>query len=116
MKHTSITLLALALTAACTFVACASGGEGDSGSATVGGVGGNGGVGGGLTTTSTSTGSGPGVCAPKCTTDQECQSSCPESTGNPYCCDLATTTCYQSTLPMCPANQTGSTTSSSGGY
>ena len=111
MKHTSITLLALALTTACTFVACASGGDSESGAA--GGVGGYG-VGGGLTTTST--GSGPGVCAPKCTTDQECQSSCPEGTGNPYCCDLATTTCYQSTLPMCPANQTGSTTSSSGGY
>ena len=46
---------------------------------------------------------GGGVCTPKCTTDFDCDSTCPAaSSGNANCCDTATGVCYVSAT-ACPA-------------
>ena len=47
---------------------------------------------------------GPGpMCVASCTTDAQCQNSCPVLTNGIHCCDSATNTCFPSQAMMCPA-------------
>ena len=122
MKYASIKVLVLALASGGSIAACASGsdspdfsGGGVGGSATTattgtGSVisgGGNGGNGGSVaTSTSVSSGSsnvdaGPS-CIPQCSTDSDCQNSCPVAQTGNNCCDTATGLCYVSSTPICP--------------
>lgn len=43
------------------------------------------------------------VCTPSCTSDSDCQSTCPSTGGATACCDLSTNTCFNSTEATCPA-------------
>jgi hypothetical protein len=46
----------------------------------------------------------PRRCVPTCTTDADCQSSCPANPtpSLPVCCDRGTGTCFNSSVAMCP--------------
>lgn len=45
------------------------------------------------------------TCATTCTTNAECQSSCPAApTGSINCCDTATSACFQSATSACPGS------------
>jgi hypothetical protein len=56
----------------------------------------------------TGSGSGTGVgdamtCPSRCTTNAQCQSTCPAApSGSQNCCDTATSQCFQSVTPSCP--------------
>lgn len=41
-------------------------------------------------------------CVSSCTADSQCASSCPEKEGATQCCDLATSTCFQTKAAVCP--------------
>jgi hypothetical protein len=122
VKYASLALVALALIPATAVGACASGGAnqavggadgsggaGDGvttgGSEVTTGSGGGGGAGGAQSAGTMSTGSGDtdgGTCVSKCTTDDECQKSCPSGGTNPTCCDMMTGHCFVSTTAICP--------------
>ncbi len=44
----------------------------------------------------------PPVCAPDCTSNAECESTCPPITMGRYCCDELTNTCYATPHHHCP--------------
>ena len=45
------------------------------------------------------------TCATSCTTDAECQSTCPAApAGSANCCDTATSACFQSVMATCPGS------------
>lgn len=46
----------------------------------------------------------PKVCTSSCTSDSQCASSCPTSSG-PACCDLGTNTCFNSKEAVCPKSE-----------
>jgi hypothetical protein len=48
-------------------------------------------------------------CVPTCSTDADCQASCPPNPtpSLPVCCDRGTGTCFNSSVAMCPAPMTG---------
>ena len=50
--------------------------------------------------------SGP-VCVPSCSQDTECQNSCAAPQSGIWCCDMATSLCYNSSDQSCPAPQDG---------
>ena len=54
-------------------------------------------------TTSNDTGTGTGQCVAHCTTDNDCQSSCPGVDGGVSCCDTASSVCFNSATAACPA-------------
>jgi hypothetical protein len=133
MKLASLrSLAALTLSAGAVLVACSSGdsgsgefnfgdgGTGSSGSERDSGGGGNeydsGGGGdydsGSNEDTGTTGGgdSGGGTCG-ACTTDQECQSSCPPVSGGQgtNCCDVGSGVCYATTQSTCPTPSDGGT-------
>jgi hypothetical protein len=61
----------------------------------------------GSTTTDTGKKEGGGACVSHCTSNAECDSSCPASpTGSYNCCDTATGICYVS-AGFCPAGSDG---------
>ena len=43
------------------------------------------------------------VCVQGCTTDNECQSSCPAAPNGIYCCDVKSGICYAPAESTCPA-------------
>jgi hypothetical protein len=47
-------------------------------------------------------------CVPVCSTDADCQTSCPPNPNPtlPVCCDTGTATCFNSSVPMCPPPST----------
>jgi hypothetical protein len=45
----------------------------------------------------------PQVCVSSCTTNAQCQNSCPEAASGISCCDLATNSCFTSQTMQCPA-------------
>ena len=47
----------------------------------------------------------PKTCASTCTSDVQCQQSCPTTSGAMSCCDRSTGTCYLRTGSMCPSFQ-----------
>lgn len=49
------------------------------------------------------------TCVAKCTTDSECQSSCPTPSSGLSCCDVATGTCYTNGSGTCPVPDDGGT-------
>ena len=55
----------------------------------------------GIVTTKDGSGGG-GVCVSSCTTNTECQSSCPAIAGALNCCDAVTMACFQSAATACP--------------
>ncbi|EYF03385.1 hypothetical protein [Chondromyces apiculatus] len=106
----------IALVTATFLVACASGsedlfsdvddtsGEGEGGAGGEGGAAGTGGAG-----TTTTTSSGPvDTCAPSCTQDSDCATTCaavPNTQAN--CCDVDTGTCYVYDASLCPVPDPG---------
>jgi hypothetical protein len=67
---------------------------------------GNGSSGGG---SSSGGSSGGGTCASNCTSDQECQNSCPAApSGSVNCCDVGSGTCMMMNQATCPAAADGS--------
>ena len=60
--------------------------------------------------TGTGSSSGGGTCG-ACTTDQECQSSCPPVSGGSgtNCCDVGSGVCYATTQNTCPTPSDGGT-------
>lgn len=56
-------------------------------------------------TGTTDTGTTTGVCTPSCTSDQECESSCPAApSGGTNCCDTSSGVCFANTSSTCPAS------------
>jgi hypothetical protein len=41
-------------------------------------------------------------CVSKCSSDDDCQNSCPSPSSGAYCCDEATGTCYNNASSTCP--------------
>ena len=71
----------------------------------------------GTGTTGSSTGTGGSACPSSCTTDSECQATCPASPGALNCCDAVTMACFTSASTVCPDMQgTGSSSGTGGGY
>lgn len=46
------------------------------------------------------------VCTPSCTSDSDCQSTCPSTGGATACCDLSAHTCFNTTEAACPVPAT----------
>lgn len=46
-----------------------------------------------------------GKCVNHCTTDSDCQNSCPSVASGINCCDTATSTCYPASTATCPVPQ-----------
>ncbi len=46
-----------------------------------------------------------GKCVAQCTSDSECQNSCPVVTSGINCCDTTTGTCYPASTSTCPVPQ-----------
>ncbi|MEO6950639.1 MAG: hypothetical protein ABI321_02420 [Polyangia bacterium] len=42
------------------------------------------------------------ACAPSCTSDSDCQNSCPATNQGTACCDTQTNTCFPTTASVCP--------------
>lgn len=52
-------------------------------------------------------GSGGGnQCVGHCTSDQDCQNSCPSLPNGVMCCDVPSGSCYGSQTPQCPTSNT----------
>ena len=50
-------------------------------------------------------GGGGGACMANCTTDSECQNTCPMApNGGTNCCDVGSGVCFASSSSTCPAN------------
>lgn len=47
------------------------------------------------------------TCVPQCSTDTECQNTCPIPQSGISCCDTQTSLCYVSSAQACPAPQDG---------
>jgi hypothetical protein len=46
-------------------------------------------------------------CVAKCTSDLECQNSCPAAPAGIYCCDVSAGTCYANSNSSCPVVSDG---------
>ena len=51
----------------------------------------------------TDSGTPTGQCVSHCTTDNDCQNSCPSVDGGVSCCDTASSVCFNSATAACPA-------------
>ncbi len=60
------------------------------------------GTGSGTGTSSSGTGSSGGMCPSSCTTDAQCQATCPAAPGALNCCDTVTNACFTSAASVCP--------------
>ena len=76
------------------------GGGGGGGGTTDGGGGGSGGGGG--ATDGGGGGGGGNACVTQCTTDQQCENSCPAVSNGTHCCDTSNGTCYTYSAAVCP--------------
>jgi hypothetical protein len=87
-----------------------SSGSGFSGGSTSGGGGTSSSGGGGGVTSSeggTSSGGGGGTCVPSCSSDSDCQNSCPPVAGGVNCCDSMSGMCFPSQTAACPTMGVG---------